>query len=73
MNSICLLGEIRYLDVPQPRTVQVVLTTLMKILDLKLDLTELEQQAEEIEKKLAEIRERRSPDATQPKEPRYIS
>jgi len=45
----------------------------MKILDLKLDLTELEQQAEEIEKKLAEIRERRSPDATQPKEPRYIS
>jgi len=73
MNGICLLGEIRYLDVPQPRTVQVVLATVMKILDLKLDLTELEQQADEIEKKLAEIRERRSPEATQPKEPRYIS
>jgi proteasome assembly chaperone (PAC2) family protein len=73
MNGICLLGEIRYLDVPQPRTVKAVLATLMKILDLKLDLTDLEQQADEIEKKLAEIRERRSPEATQPREPRYIS
>jgi hypothetical protein len=40
---------------------------------LKLGLTELEQQADEIEKKLAEIKERRSPEITQPKEPRYMS
>jgi proteasome assembly chaperone (PAC2) family protein len=73
LNGVCLLGEIRYLDVPQPRTVQAVLAALMKILDLKVDLTELEEQADEIEKKLAEIRERRNPEAYQPKEPRYIS
>jgi proteasome assembly chaperone (PAC2) family protein len=73
LNGICLLGEIRYLDVPQPRTVQAVLAALMKILDLNVDLTDLEEQADEIEKKLAEIRERNNPESYQPKEPRYIS
>jgi proteasome assembly chaperone (PAC2) family protein len=73
LNDICLLGEIRYLDVSQPRTVQAVLAALMKILDLNVYLTELEEQTDEIEKKLAEIRDRRNPEAHQPKEPRYIS
>jgi proteasome assembly chaperone (PAC2) family protein len=45
----------------------------MKILDLKLDLTELEQQADEMEQKLDAIRERRASEGYKIKEPRYIS
>jgi uncharacterized protein (TIGR00162 family) len=73
MEGICLLCEIRYLDIPQPRSVQAVLNTLMNSLDLKIDLTELEQQADEMEQKLEEIRERRTPAANKSKEHRYIS
>ena len=73
MEGICLFCEIRYLDIPQPRSVQAVLNTLMNILDLKIDLTELEQQADEMEQKLDEIRERRAPEGYKSKEPRYIS
>ena len=73
IEGICLFCEIRYLDIPQPRSVQAVLNTLMKILDLKIDLADLEKQADEMEQKLDEIRERRSPETYKPKEPRYIS
>jgi uncharacterized protein len=73
MEGICLLCEIRYLDIPQPRSVQAVLSTLMKILDLKVDLSELEQQADKMEQKLEEIMERRAPEANKSKKPRYIS
>ena len=73
LDGICLLCEIRYLDIPQPRSAQIVLNTLTKILDIKIDLSELKQQAEEIEKKLEQIREQRSLESGKPKDPRYIS
>ena len=73
LDGVCLLGEIRYLDIPQPRSAQAVLKTLITILGIKLDLSELEQHADEIEQKLEQIREKRTPEAGKPKEPRYIS
>ena len=73
LDGICLLCEIRYLDIPQPRSAQTVLNTLTKILDIEIDLSELNQQAEEIEKKLEQIRGQRITETGKPKDPRYIS
>ncbi|UCC58448.1 MAG: PAC2 family protein [Candidatus Bathyarchaeum sp.] len=73
IEGVCLLCEIRYLDVPQPRSVQTVLGTLTKILSIRIELSELERQAEEMEQKIERIRERRTPEAGRQKEPRYIS
>jgi uncharacterized protein (TIGR00162 family) len=73
IDGICLLCEIRYLDVPQPRSVQTVLGALTKILSIKLDLSELGRQAEEMEQKIERIRERKTPEEGRQKEPRYIS
>ena len=73
MEGICLLCEIRYLDIPQPRSVQSVLSTLTRLLGIEIDMSEMEQQAEEMEQKLEQIREQRTTEAGKPKEPRYIS
>ena len=73
IEGICLLCEIRYLDIPQPRSAQTVLNTLTKILGIKIDMSELERQAEEMEQKIEKIRESRTPQEDRPKEPRYIS
>jgi proteasome assembly chaperone (PAC2) family protein len=73
IDGVCLLCEIRYLDVPQPRSVYAVLSTLAKILGINIDLSELERQAEEMEQKLGRIREGRTPEVGSQKEPRYIS
>jgi uncharacterized protein (TIGR00162 family) len=73
MEGICLLGEIRYLDIPQPRSAQAVLGTLTKILGIEMDMSELESQAEEIEQKIEQLRESRIPQENKAKEHRYIS
>ena len=73
IEGICLLCEIRYLDIPQPRSVQTVLSTLTRILGIEIDMSDIEQQAEEMEQKLEQIREHRTPETGRPKEPRYIS
>ena len=73
IEGISLMCEIRYLDIPQPRSVQCVLDTLTKILGIKIDLSELEKQADEMEQKIEEIKVRSSPQENRQKEPRYIS
>ena len=73
MEGITFLGEIRYLDIPQPRTAQVVLSTLSKMLGIKIETSELENQATEIEQKIEKLRERRIPQQPRQKEQRYIS
>jgi uncharacterized protein (TIGR00162 family) len=73
MEGICLLCEIRYLDIPQPRSAQAVLSTLTSILGIEVDLSELERQAEDMEQKIEQIREHRAPQENRTKEPRYIS
>jgi proteasome assembly chaperone (PAC2) family protein len=73
MDGICLLCEIRYLDIPQPRSVQAVLSTLTRIIGIEIDMSEMEQEAEEMELKLEQIKEQRIPETGKQKEPRYIS
>ncbi len=73
IEGICLLCEIRYLDILQPRSVQAILNTLTKILNIKIDLSELERQTEEMEQKIEKIKEGRTLQDGRPKEPRYIS
>ncbi|MGD2066020.1 MAG: PAC2 family protein [Candidatus Bathyarchaeota archaeon] len=73
IEGITLLGEIRYLDIPQPRSAQAVLNTLNKILGIKIDTSDLEHQAEEIEQKIEKLRESKVPQEPRPKEHRYIS
>lgn len=73
IEGICLLGEIRYLDIPQPRSVQAVLSTLMRVIGIEIDMSEMEKEAKYMEKKLEQIREMRTPETGKPKEPRYIS
>ncbi len=73
MEGICLLGEIRYLDIPQPRSVQAVLNTLAKIIGIEIDMSEMEKEAKEMEQRLEQIKELRTPETGKLKEPRYIS
>ncbi len=73
IEGICLLCEIRYLDIPQPRSAQIVLSTLTNILGIEVDLSELERQAEDMKQKIEKIREHRTPQEDRTKEPRYIS
>ena len=73
MDGICLLCEIRYLDIPQPRSVQACLSTLTRILSIKIDMSELEHKAEEMEQKIEQIREQRTPETGKPKDHQYIS
>ena len=73
IEGITLLGEIRYMDIPQPRAAQAILNTLTKILGIKINTSELERQAEEIEEKIEKIRESRIPQEPRQKEHKYIS
>lgn len=73
MEGICLLCEIRYMDIPQPRSAQILLGTLSKLVDIKFELSDLIKQAEDIEKKLEEIKEKRTIQTSKPKDPGYIS
>jgi len=73
MDGICLLCEIRYLDIPQPRSVQAALSTLTRIIGIKIDMSEMEQEADNMEQKLEQIKEQRTLEGGKPKEPRYIS
>lgn len=53
LDSICILGEIDNPNVIQPKTTQLILTTLLKVLNLKpLDMKEIEE--EEKRKKFME-------------------
>jgi uncharacterized protein (TIGR00162 family) len=73
MEGICLLCEIRYLDIPQPRSAQTVLSALTNILGIEVDMSELESQAEDMEQKIEQLREQRTPQEDKRKEHRYIS
>ena len=73
IEGICFLCNIRYLDIPQPRSAQTVLRTLSKILGINLDLSDLEHQALELEEKIKKIKEHRTPKEVKTRETRYIS
>ena len=52
IEGICLLGQIRYVNVPQIRSSKAVLDALIGLLDFKIDTTRLELRAEKIEERI---------------------
>ncbi|MGC8849170.1 MAG: PAC2 family protein [Candidatus Bathyarchaeia archaeon] len=54
LEGVCLLGQIRYVDIPQARTALNVLKYLVKMLDVTIDLRELEEEAAKIEASIQE-------------------
>lgn len=72
IEGICLMCEIRYLDIPQPRSSKTVLETLTSLLGIKVDTSGLERQAVEIDKKVKKIKKRKTQKVRRSKEPRYI-
>lgn len=73
IEGICLMCEIRYLDIPQPRSSKAVLETLTSLLGIEVDMSGLERQAKEIDEKVKRLKKRKTPVVRRPKEPRYIS
>ncbi|MEM2902194.1 MAG: PAC2 family protein [Candidatus Bathyarchaeia archaeon] len=65
MDGICLLGQIRYVDVPQPRSASAVLKVLAKLLNLSIDVSDLEKEADRLD---ASIRDLMKP-KVQPEKP----
>jgi predicted ATP-grasp superfamily ATP-dependent carboligase len=52
--GICLLGQIRYVDIPQPRTALNVLRYLVRFLNVDIDLKTLEEESIKLEKSIGE-------------------
>lgn len=58
MKGICLLGETSgYPILPDPRAAEVILKVLMKILNVKLDITKLDAKVKEMEEFIKKIEE----------------
>jgi len=60
ITGVCLLGELPYfaVSVPNPGAALAVLEHFSQLLDLKIDLTDLKQQATIVEKQLQQLMER---------------
>ncbi|MBS7655527.1 PAC2 family protein [Candidatus Bathyarchaeota archaeon] len=54
LDGICLLGQIRYMDMPQFRSARLVLEVLTKMLNIEVDLSELNKEAEKLEESIKE-------------------
>lgn len=72
IEGICLMCEIRYLNIPQFRSSKTVLETLTGLLGIKLEMSDLERQAKEVDEKVQRIKKRRKSVAGKQKEPQYI-
>jgi len=58
MNGLCLLGEtVGYPLITDPKAAEAVLTVLMKILDIKMDLSKIDKAVKEMEEKLKKTEE----------------
>jgi len=73
IEGICLMGQIKYIDIPQPTTARVVLRLLSRMLNLDISLSRIEKMIEEVEKPIVEELERRSRRVKERERPGYIS
>jgi hypothetical protein len=78
IEGICLLGEIKYVNVPQLRSSKALLETLTKLLEVKIDMTMLERRVKRMEyrikQRMEKYRERGGRANKEPKvPPRYIT
>jgi proteasome assembly chaperone (PAC2) family protein len=77
IEGICLLGEIRYANVPQHLSSKAVLGKLTALLGVEIDTSQLEKRAERVEasirRRLGQYRESEDARRGDEKEFRYIS
>jgi len=73
IDGICLLGQVHSASVPQPRTVKAVLDLLARILEVHIDTSALEREAELMEKTIRREVERHRPQRAKGQTQRYIS
>jgi uncharacterized protein (TIGR00162 family) len=77
IDGVCLMGEIRYANVPQHLSSKAVLERLTSILDIEIDMAQLEKRAEKIDasirKSLDEYQEYGEDVKKEEKKIRYIS
>jgi hypothetical protein len=77
IEGVCLMGEIKYANVPQHLSSKAVLERLTTILGLEIDMSQLERRAKKIDatirKSLGEYEEYEQPLKKDEKALRYIS
>ena len=73
IDGICLLGQVHSVSVPQPRTVKAVLDVLARILEVHIDTSTLEREAELMEKTVRREVERHRSQRAKKQTQRYIS
>jgi len=73
IDGICLLGQVHSVSVPQPRTVKAVLDVLARILEVHIDTSTLEREADLMEKTIRREVERHRSQRAKKKTQRYIS
>jgi len=77
IEGVCLLGQIRYVNVPQLRSSKAVLEALTGLLGVRIDMSTLEKRAvrieERIRRRLERYQERMMREQKEAKGPRYIS
>ena len=65
LNGICLLGQIKYGDIPQPRTALYILHYLTKMLDITIDFKDLEKEANKLDDSIQEAIKKFRPNKTE--------
>lgn len=77
IEGICLLGQIRYVNVPQIRSSKAVLEALTRLLGIEIDMTMLDKRAARVEERISHrlerYQERMMREQKEAKGPRYIS
>jgi len=73
IDGICLLGQVHSVSVPQPRTVKAVLDVLARILEVHIETSTLEREAELMEKTIRREVERHRSQRAKRQTQRYIS
>ena len=77
IEGVCLLGQIRYVNIPQLRSSKAVLEALTGLLGVRIDMSTLEKRAvrieERIRRRLERYQERMMREQKEAKGPRYIS
>lgn len=77
IEGVCLLGQIRYVNIPQIRSSKIVLETLTNLLDVRIDTIMLDERAkrmeERIRRRLESYQKRQIRERKELKKPVYIS
>jgi len=72
IEGLCLLGQIRFMDIPQPGSASAVLRILARMLNVQIDLSDLDKEASRIEESIRGSLKRAPPRRAEEKGLDYI-